>query len=49
MAEQFHYLTQNNKPNLVDYSLLQKLNSTSQTNRLPHFVQKAGSFEDNLD
>lgn len=48
MAEQFHYLTQNNKPNLVDYSLLQKLNSGSITNPLPSFIQKAGSISFNL-
>jgi hypothetical protein len=48
MAEQFHYLIQNNKPNLVDYALLQKLNSVPITNRLPLFVQKAGAISFNL-
>lgn len=44
MAEQFHYLTQNNKPNLVDYALLQKLNSSTISNSLPSFMQNAGSI-----
>jgi hypothetical protein len=48
MAEHIHFLTQNNKPNLVDYSLLQKLNSGSVTNPLPTFIQKAGSISFNL-
>jgi len=48
MAEQFHYLTQNNKPNLVDYALLQKLNSAPLSNPLPSFIQNAGSISFNL-
>jgi len=48
MAEHIHYLTQNNKPNLVDYALLQKLNSSTISNPLPNFVQKAGSISFNL-
>ena len=44
MAEHLHYLTQNNKPNLVDYALLQKLNSSTISNPLPSFMQNAGSI-----
>ena len=44
MAEHLHYLTQNNKPNLVDYALLQKLNSSPISNPLPSFMQNAGSI-----
>jgi len=48
MAEHLHYLAQNNKPNLVDYALLQKLNSAPMTNPLPSFMQHAGTISFNL-
>ena len=49
MGEQFNLINNINRPNLVDYSLLQKINEVYQNkplqvqNQIPSYLQRAGS------